>query len=84
MAEGELNNNKGTNVPKYKAIMCHPGAIRYGVSEESVGQRIMGRVMKYKERLRRRMSCPGCRVELTTGSMTAHQSLMHRTDSATK
>ena len=31
------------NIDKYKRTMCRPGTVRTGMSEESVGQRSMGK-----------------------------------------
>ena len=41
------------NVTKSKAMMCHPGEIQSGMSDEVVGRRSMGREAAYKERLKR-------------------------------
>ena len=80
VAERELNNNKGNNVPKYKAMMCQPEEIRSGMSEEAVGQGRIGRGEKYKESIRLQISCPYCGVELITGSIMEHHRQMNRTD----
>ena len=62
------------NVAKSKAMMCQPGVIQSGMSKEAVGRWSTGRGETYKERLRRRILCPACGVDLIAGSMTAHWS----------
>ena len=42
----------------------------------------MGAKDSYQGILRRRIICPECGVELTTGSITAHRCRMHRIDTA--
>ena len=66
------------NIAKSKDMMCQPGDIQYGMSEEEVGWQSMGRGVTYKERLRRRIPCTYGGVELKAGSMMAYQRHMHR------
>ena len=70
------------NVSMYKIMMCHLGAIRLVISEEVVGRRIMGKGATYWEILQRCPPCPDCGVDLTAGSMTAHQRRLHGTEPA--
>ena len=45
-----------------------------------MGQRCVGRGLMYRERLRRWISFPYCRVELTAAPMTAQRRCMHGTE----
>ena len=65
------------NVRKSCKMTFQTGILRLGISEEA-------NAMKYWVRLRRRISCPECGVELTAGSMTAHLLHMYGTEPAIK
>ena len=58
-------------------MTCQPKALQSGVLEEAVGQRCTEVGASYHGQLRRRIRCLECSVELTNGSMTAHQIRMH-------
>ena len=60
------------NIEKSKAIICQPRAIRSGMSAEAFTRRSTGEGANYRDRLRRRIPCPECGVEMTAGSLTAH------------
>ena len=68
-----------TNIANYRRMMCQPGALWSGTPEEAVGRRCTGLWVSYHERLRRRIPCPERGVELTDGSITAHQIRMYGT-----
>ena len=65
------------NVDKARTMTCQPGALRVGMSEESMVLKYTGVGDSYRVRLQRRISCPECGVDLTTGSMTAHLCRMY-------
>ena len=52
------------NVEKSKAMTCQPGTLRYRMLEEAVVQWCMGIWATYQERLRRRIPCLVCIVDL--------------------
>ena len=68
------------NVAKSKAMTFHPGAIRYGMPKDAVGKRCTGRGDTYRGRLRQRISCYDCGMELIAGLMTAQRQHMRETD----
>ena len=68
------------NVAKSQTMTCQPGALRAGMSEETMELKCTGVGDLYRVRLRRQIPCPECGVELTEGSMTAHRRRMHGMD----
>ena len=70
------------NVTKSCTITCQPGSLRLGMLEDSRALKWTGVGDYYRARLRKRIPCPECRVELTAWSMTAHYRHMHRTEQA--
>ena len=71
------------NIAKSHTMTCHPGALRVGISEEAMPLNCTGVGDSYQVRIRRRIPCPECGVELTLGSMTAHRRRIHRIEPAT-
>ena len=65
------------NVTKTKAMTCFPGATRQGISPESYARRMTGVGDTYRERLRRRVTCPECNKELAAGSLRQHRRMAH-------
>ena len=61
------------NIAKSHTMTCQPGALRSGMSEEARECKCTGVGDYYRKRLRRRIPCPECGVEITTGSMMAHR-----------
>ena len=70
------------NVSKSNTVSCQLGAIITGMLEEASSHSGIGERDMYWEHLCRSTPCPNCRVELTSGSMTAHRIRVHRTDPA--
>ena len=70
------------NVAKSCTMICQPGALQMGMSDDAMAQKCTGVGDSYLVRLRRRIPCSECGVELTVGSMTAHFRRMHTTDPA--
>ena len=68
------------NISNSKAMMCLPGEIWSGMSEEALGRKITWRGATYKERLRHWITCPYFGVDLTAWSMTAHRRRMQSID----
>ena len=58
------------NVAKLRTMKCQTGTLRLGVSEEAMVLKCTGVGESYRVRPRRRIPCPECEVDLTTGSMT--------------
>ena len=65
------------NVAKSKTMTFHPGDIISGISEEALRRHSTGKGETYRERLRRKMPCPDCGVEMTAGFMTDHLQKVH-------
>ena len=53
-----------------------------GMQEEVMALKCTGVGDSYKVKIRRRIPCLDCGVELTTGSMKEHRHRMHETDPA--
>ena len=70
------------NIEKSRTMTCQPGSLRTGMSEEAMPLKCTGVGDSYRLRLRRRIPCLECGVELTAGSMVAHHRRMHWTDPA--
>ena len=70
------------NVSKSRTTTCQPGIPRSGMPEEAKTMKCTGVEYSYLVRLRRRIPCLECGVDLTTGSTTAHRRSMHRTEPA--
>ena len=68
------------NVTKSRTMTCQPRALRLGMSAEAKALECTEVVDSYRVRLRRRIPCPGCGIELDAGSMTEHRCHMHRTE----
>ena len=68
------------NVAKSHSMAFQPGALPSGMSEEAKALKYTGVVDLYKVRLRRRIPCLECGVDLTAGSTTAHRQHMHGTE----
>ena len=68
------------NIAKSCTIICQPNALWTGMSEEAMALKCTGVGYSYRVRLRRRILCPECGVELTAGSMTEHCRRMHGTE----
>ena len=62
-----------SNVTNSMTMTFQTGRVSTWTSYESFNRRIIGDGATYWERLRLRIPCPDCRVDLTYGSMMAHQ-----------
>ena len=71
-----------SNVSKSRTMAYQFGALRAGMSEEDMTLKCTRVGDSERVRLRRRIPCPDCGVELTAGSTTAHRRRMHSTDPA--
>ena len=69
-----------SNVAKSCTMTFQPGSLREGMSEEATALKFMGLGDSYLVRLRRRIPCLGCGVEITAGSMMPHRRRMQGTD----
>ena len=69
-----------TNVARSKTMTCQLGAICTGMSEEAFSWRRIGEGAKNRESLRRRILCPYCGLELTSGSMVENHRQLHGTE----
>ena len=60
------------NVAKSPTMTCQPGALLSGIYDESKALKFTGVGDSYRVRLRRRILCPECGVDITAWSMTEH------------
>ena len=70
------------NIEKSRTMTCQPGSLRTGMSEEAMPLKCTGVGDSYRLRLRRRIPCLECGVELTAGSIMVHCRRMHGTEPA--
>ena len=67
------------NVAKSRTMTCQPGALRVGVSEESMALKCTGVGDSYWVRLQRKIPCPYCVFDIAAGYITTHRHRMHST-----
>ena len=70
------------NVSNSCTMTFQPGILRLGMLVEAKPLKCTGVRYSYWVRIRRRILCLECGVELTMGSMMAHRQHMHRTEPA--
>ena len=70
------------NVANSNTITCQPGTLQAGISEDAMVLKCTGLGDLYQVRLRRKIPCLECGVELATRSMTPYHRCMHRTEPA--
>ena len=70
------------NVAKSHTMTCQPDALWAGMSDEEMALKCTGVGYSYQVRIRRRIPCPECGVELTAGAMTEHRRCMHGNEPA--
>ena len=68
------------NFAKSRTMICQPGALQAGMSEEAMVMECTGVVDSYWVRLRRRIPLPECIVDITSGYMTSHRFRMQVID----
>ena len=66
-----------TNTSKTKTMTCYPGFIRTGHSTAASTRRHTGQGDSYRERQRRRVTCPECNKDLAASSLTQHRRTQH-------
>ena len=71
-----------TNVAKSRTIKYQTSALRAGMPEEAMALKCTGVGELYWVRLQKRIPCPECGFEITTGSTMSHLHRMHRTETA--
>ena len=70
------------NVSNSRTMTYQYRVLRAGMSEEAMALKYTGVGYSYRVRLRRRIPCPECGVDITAGYMMAHHRHMHRTEPA--
>ena len=70
------------NVAKSHTMMCQPGALRSGVSEEAKALNCTGVGDSYQVRIRISIPDPECEVDITVGLMMIQRPHMHSTEPA--
>ena len=68
------------NVSKSRIITCQPSALRAGILEEAMALKFTGVGYSYRVRLRRRIPCLECGVDLAADSIMAHRRRMYGTE----
>ena len=68
------------NVSNSRTMTYQYRVLRAGMSEEAMALKYTGVGYSYRVRLRRRIPCPECGVELTARSMAEHRLRMHGTE----
>ena len=66
-----------TNTDKTKVMTCLPGHIRGSLSDPAYRRRLDGHGDSYRQRKRRRVNCPECDQDLSTGSLQQHMRSRH-------
>jgi hypothetical protein len=69
-----------TNISKTKAMTCFPGHIRGQISDPSYRKRMRGEGESHRDRQRRRVHCPVCDCDLSSGSLQQHMRTQHGLD----
>lgn len=69
-----------TNVEKTKFMTCLPGYISSSLSSEAYLHRMTGLGDNLRQRKKRKVSCPHCQKELTTGALPHHLRTQHGVD----
>ena len=68
------------NVAKSRTMTCPTGALRLGIYAEDKDLKCTGVGDSYRLRIRQRVSCPECGVEVTAGPITGNHRRIHGTE----
>ena len=62
-----------TKEGKMVSMACRPCHTPHVWSTEAYTWKMMGRGLSYRERIRQRVNCPECRVDMASSSLAAHR-----------